>query len=102
LLRHIIGNPFRPYAGPRSWPFAIRRLAKDMSNGQDCRLPQSDALEEAGHIELAEHFRQEERHPKGCWALDLMLGEDRQCARSLPTTPARLRAIRRVLHHFFG
>jgi hypothetical protein len=34
-----------------------------------------DALLEAGHAELAEAFR-EPMHPKGCWALDLILGKN--------------------------
>jgi hypothetical protein len=34
-----------------------------------------DALLEAGHPELAEHFQQEQWHPKGCFALDLILGK---------------------------
>jgi len=34
-----------------------------------------DALEEAGHQELAQHFRKEEWHPKGCWAIDAILGK---------------------------
>jgi hypothetical protein len=28
-----------------------------------------------GHAELAEHFRQERWHPKGCWAVDLILAK---------------------------
>jgi hypothetical protein len=39
------------------------------------RLNLDDALTEAGHQELAEHFRKEERHPKGCWILDMILGK---------------------------
>ncbi len=35
-----------------------------------------DALLEAGHPELAEHFRDaKEWHPKGCWVVDLLLGK---------------------------
>jgi hypothetical protein len=29
----------------------------------------------AGHAELADHFREEQHHPKGCWVLDLVLGK---------------------------
>ncbi len=35
----------------------------------------SDALLEAGHAELAEHFQKESWHPKGCWVVDLVLGK---------------------------
>jgi hypothetical protein len=28
-----------------------------------------DALLEAGHAELAQHFRSEQWHPKGCFAM---------------------------------
>lgn len=76
LLRHIIGNPFRPYPAPSSWPSTVVQLAESLYQGQDCRLPLSDALEESGHQELAEHFRREEWHPKGCFALDLVLGKE--------------------------
>lgn len=40
----------------------------------DCHYALADALMEAGHIELAEHFR-EPVHPKGCWAMDVILGK---------------------------
>jgi hypothetical protein len=75
LLRHIIGNPFKPDPGQSSWPSTVVQLAESLYQGQDCRLPLSDVLEESGHLELAEHFRQEEGHPKGCWVLDLLLGK---------------------------
>ena len=43
-------------------------------DGQDRAFALHDALLEAGHAELAEHFRQETWHPKGCWVVDLILG----------------------------
>jgi len=76
LLNDIFGNPFRPYPAPPSWPSTVVQLAEALYNGRDCRLPLSDALEEAGHPELAEHFRNEEHHPKGCSAMDLVLGKE--------------------------
>lgn len=75
LLRHIIGNPFQPYPAPATWPSTVVQLAASLYEGHDCRLPLSDALEESGHGELAEHFRQGEWHPKGCFAMDLILGK---------------------------
>ncbi len=74
LLRHIVGNPFRPYSAGEKWGGAVRRLAEASSKGDtSARIPLHDALLEAGHDELAAHFR-ENKHPRGCWALDLILG----------------------------
>jgi hypothetical protein len=75
LLRHIVGNPFRPYPAPPSWPSAVVQLAESLYDGQDCAFALHDALLEAGRAELAEHFREEKSHPKGCWAMDLVLGK---------------------------
>ncbi|OAI51285.1 hypothetical protein AYO44_05130 [Planctomycetaceae bacterium SCGC AG-212-F19] len=75
LLRHIIGNPLRPYAAPASWPSAVSDLAQALYDGNGDRLILADALEEAGHQELAQHFRAEEWHPKGCWVVDLVVGK---------------------------
>jgi hypothetical protein len=75
LLLHIIGNPFRPYRAPRSWPSTVVQLAASLYAGQDCAFALHDALLEAGHAELAEHFREEKSHPKGCWVVDLVLGK---------------------------
>jgi hypothetical protein len=44
-------------------------------DGADVRLVLHDALLDAGHAELAEHFAKEEWHPKGCWATDAILGK---------------------------
>jgi hypothetical protein len=41
--------------------------------GQDCSFALHDALLEAGHAELAEHFQKEQRHSKGCWVVDRVL-----------------------------
>lgn len=72
ILRHIIGNPFRPYPAA-SWPTSVMQLADALYNGQDCGFALHDALLEAGHPELAEHFQKEAWHPKGCCVLDLIL-----------------------------
>ncbi|MBL8799826.1 MAG: hypothetical protein JNM56_38445 [Planctomycetia bacterium] len=74
LLRHLVGNPFQPYPAPRCWPSLVVDLARQLYAGADVRLILHDALLDAGHAELAEHFRAEEGHPKGCWALDRVLG----------------------------
>jgi hypothetical protein len=75
MLRHIMGNPFRPYPAPQSWPSTVVQLAESLYAGQDCAFALHDALLEAGHAELAEHFREEKSHPKGCWAMDVVLGK---------------------------
>jgi hypothetical protein len=72
-LRHVLGNPFRPYPAPASWPALVVDLAQQLYDGADVRLVLHDALLDAGHAELAGHFRAEAWHPKGCWVLDLVL-----------------------------
>jgi hypothetical protein len=74
-LRDVLGNPFRPYPAPRSWPSTVVQLAESLYAGQDCAFALHDALLEAGHAELAEHFHEEKSHPKGCWVVDLVLGK---------------------------
>jgi len=75
LLRHIMGNRFNPYPGPAGWPSAAVQLAEALYAGSDCAFALHDALLEAGHVELAEHFKDKD-HPKRCWALDLLLGKE--------------------------
>jgi hypothetical protein len=75
LLRHIIGNPFRPYPASDRWPTAVVQVAESLYTGTDCAFALHDALLEAGHAELAEHFVKEQWHPKGCWVVDLILGK---------------------------
>jgi hypothetical protein len=75
LLRHIVGNPFRLYRAPSSWSTSSLQLADALYDGQDCAFALQDSLLEAGHAELAEHFRDAESHPKGCWVVDLLLGK---------------------------
>lgn len=74
LLRHIVGNPFRPFIAPAFWSSSVAALAAALYDGEDCHYALADALMEAGHVELAEHF-QESGHPKGCWAMDAILGK---------------------------
>jgi len=58
------------------WPWPARgQLAEPLYAAQDCCFALHDALLEAGHAELAEHFRQEQWHPKGCWVMDVILGK---------------------------
>jgi hypothetical protein len=73
LVRHIFGNPFRPAADPAIRQIRIVGIAKRVYDGEPCSGELAVALKEAGHDELAEHFLRPD-HPKGCWALDLILG----------------------------
>jgi len=75
LLRDICGNPYRPYPSPPSWPLPVVKLAESLYAGEDCSFALHDALLEAGHPELAEHFAKEQGHPKGCWVVDMILGK---------------------------
>lgn len=75
-LRHIIGSPFRPYPVPDRWPSTVVQLAAAFTEGKDCGFALHDALLDAGHSELADHFRQEVPHLKGCWSLDLILRKE--------------------------
>lgn len=76
LLRHIIGNPFRPFPAPPALPAAVVQLAAALEAGAPVAFALRDALLEAGQTDLAEHFAGEEPHPRGCWALDLLLGKE--------------------------
>jgi hypothetical protein len=74
LLKHVVGNPFSKGPAAR-WPTTVLELARAVDRGESCLFALHHALLEAGHAELAEHFR-EPIHPKGCWALDLILGKN--------------------------
>jgi hypothetical protein len=89
LLRHIVGNPWRQWvvaerkcAGVLKeycvfdlgcLSTAIVGLAEAIHWGSDCAFALRDALLEVGEEKLADHFIVE-RHPRGCWAIDLLTG----------------------------
>lgn len=75
LVREIFGNPFRPYPVSSSWPATVVQLAEANYRGTEAAFALHDALLEAGHPELAEHFQKKTGHPKGCWVVDLLLGK---------------------------
>src|SRR5262249_6177457 len=58
LVRHIFGTPFRPSQPPPSCPSTVGQLADALYAGEDVAFALADALEEAGHSPLAEHFRE--------------------------------------------
>jgi hypothetical protein len=84
LLRDIVGNPFHP--APTLDPAwlewnggTVQRLARavyDERRFDDLPIL-ADALEEAGCdcAELIAHCRAGGEHARGCWALDLLLGQ---------------------------
>lgn len=74
LLREIGGNPFRPFALPASLPTDIVMLVEEVYCGMPRRSHLASALRSADLHELADHFSSG-HHPKGCWALDLILGK---------------------------
>jgi hypothetical protein len=69
LVRHVFG-PLKPTAPIAPVASEALELAGALYGGKHCHF----ALLEAGHPELARHFREPD-HPKGCWALDLILGK---------------------------
>jgi hypothetical protein len=76
LIREMVGNPFRPVPVRAESPATVRQLAQSLYDGADCAFALHDALLEAGQTELAEHFAPVEKwHPKGCWAVDAILGK---------------------------
>jgi hypothetical protein len=84
LLREVVGNPFRPVAVEPAWlrwgGGAVPRLAQAVrADGRFADLPVlADALEEAGctDSELLAHLRGPGPHVRGCWALELVLGQN--------------------------
>jgi len=77
LFREIVGNPFRRITAPPQLPATVTQLAEALYAGADCAFALHDALLDAGQETLAAHFAQRDHwHPKGCWALDLVLARD--------------------------
>jgi hypothetical protein len=84
LLRDIVGNPFRPAALGPAWAGwsdrTIPKLAQAIYEERAFdRLPLlADALEDAGCADagLLGHLRGPGPHVRGCWAVDLLLGQE--------------------------
>ncbi len=89
-VRDVLGNPFRSHAvGPtwRTWKghhlATLARAAYDnrrLTAGtlDNARLAEiAEALTEAGctDADLLEHCRRPGEHVRGCWVLDLLLGQ---------------------------
>lgn len=75
FIRHIFGNPIRPDVTFEVNQPKIRQLAERVYQGEPCVEELRGALMAAGHDELAQHFDRQD-HPKGCWALDLILRDE--------------------------
>lgn len=80
LLREIVGNPFRSVAVDSSWRTStVIALADGIYTERAFdRLPiLADALQEADchNEDLLSHLRGPGPHARGCWALDLALGQ---------------------------
>jgi hypothetical protein len=80
LVRDIFGNPFRPVVFPPEWRTSdVRLLAKGIYEERAFdRMPiLADALQDAGcdDEEVLAHCRDEGPHVRGCWVVDLVLGQ---------------------------
>jgi hypothetical protein len=76
LLHHIAGDMVRVQNAVDDFPQEVVEHAKSLYEGGDNANALRTALLRCGDSELAEHFTERE-HPKGCWALDRILGKDR-------------------------
>ena len=81
LLRDIFGNPFRPVSLDPAWQTStVTTLAQQMYNTRDfSAMPiLADALQDAGcdHTDILIHCHDSGPHVRGCWLVDLLLGEN--------------------------
>jgi hypothetical protein len=80
LLRCVLGNPFRPVTLDPSWlTSTVASLAQGIyAERAFDRLPiLCDALQDAGcdSADILDHCRGPGPHARGCWVIDLVLGE---------------------------
>ena len=81
LLRDILGNPFRPVALDPEWRTStVVALAQGIYEERAFdRLPiLADALQDAGceNEDILNHCRSKGPHVRGCWVVDLLLGNE--------------------------
>lgn len=79
LLRDVFGNPFRPARLDAAWrtPTVLAIAADIYHNDSFSELPVlGDALEDAGcdDPDILDHARSARPHVRGCWLVDLLLG----------------------------
>jgi hypothetical protein len=80
LLRCLFANPFGPVAFDPAWlTSTVRAMARGMYEGREfSAMPiLADALQDAGceSEELLGHCRGPGPHVRGCWVVDLVLGQ---------------------------
>jgi len=80
LVRCLFGNPFRPRPVCGAWLTGEVRALADAIYAERAfdRMPLlADALEASGcpTADLIEHCRSGKEHARGCWVVDLLLGE---------------------------
>jgi hypothetical protein len=80
LLRDIFGGAFRSAGHHRDWQTQdVAQLARHIYEESAFEfLPMlGDALEKAGYTdgEVLSHCREPGQHVKGCWVIDLLLGQ---------------------------
>ncbi len=81
LLRHIVGNPFRPVVIDPAWlrwnDGTVVKMAQALydENRFDDLPFLADALQDAGctNEEILSHCRTPMEHPRGCWLVDALL-----------------------------
>jgi hypothetical protein len=74
LLRHFVNNPFARMSLP-ALPNSVVSLAEQLYRGSQVSSSLAAALTTNGASQLASHFSSS-FHPKGCWAVDLVLGKE--------------------------
>jgi hypothetical protein len=80
VVRELVGNPFRPFSLNPSWLTpTVLALATGIYEERafDSMPILADALQDAGcdNEEVLNHCRQPEKHGRGCWCVDLLLGK---------------------------
>ncbi len=82
IIRDIFGNPFRPVAFSPEWRTSTATsLARQMYAAREvCAMPiLADALQDAGcdNEDILTHCRDPKAtHVRGCWVMDLVLGNE--------------------------
>lgn len=81
LIREVFGNPFETVPFDARWrTLNVRAIAEAIYAGPAFeQLPiLADALEEAGCTSAAvlDHCRGKDKHLRGCWVIDLLLGKE--------------------------
>ena len=81
VLRDIVGIPLHPVNCLPAWrTTTVVALARRMYESRDfASMPiLADALEDIGcdNAAIFEHCRSPNRHVRGCWVVDLLLGKE--------------------------